>query len=665
MRHPHSKPWITIVWCLWLCVALALFAQPFHWHLQIFQIAGPIYAKIILFLVPSIAAAAWGYHYLRQKFLWRYEPRIIAGVCLAIPILYAPRATATCALMVLAALSIGGWAAAWSRMDIDPATRLLVGFGVLICLLFPLGILHAYYWPVLLFLLGIPIALGRGAFAVLAKQVRQLDQAWQSDASLRDPLVSVSVFFGVIFAALCVVSAITPTMNGDGVMMHLPLVRSFTAAHGLTLPPTMVYAYYPQGVEMLMSCARILGGEVGPQLLVPVFFGAALVILVRIARLCGASRPGAIAGVALAASIPFLHWSGSVLKNDIAFSAFELAALAAALRWRETQRFAWILLSVWLIAIAFQIKLVALFGTVPLAVLWLMALWKQPRKLAAGLLVLGVFAGFATWFAIRTWLLTGDPAYPETLRHSVQFPGRVHNASDLALRYLRSISTSQFAGKTMFESPTENPMGMAFVLFAPVWILGGIPKRPAWWICLLFSVAYLLYWRLEAGTLRYAIPAIALLAMLLGERLASAKVPLRTPALGLALVFSMLVTVVIEMYPAQVRLFAGRIGRSEFLLESLPPFGAVNFIAHHVSADDWTLSIGAWCPGYAANPDRFDLVYRPSRLYTIADIQQRLAKNSKFRWIILPKKPNGGELAGSIPAAQMVYSDDWFSVYRL
>jgi len=76
-----------------------------------------------------------------------------------------------------------------------------------------------------------------------------------------------------------------------------------------------------------MTAGLMLAGQPCAQMLPPVFFLLAALLLVRIVRACGGSPTGAVCGVVFAASVPFLHWTGSVAKNDLAMAFFELAAL--------------------------------------------------------------------------------------------------------------------------------------------------------------------------------------------------------------------------------------------------------------------------------------------------------------------------------------------------
>src|SRR5205085_11177397 len=117
-----------------------------------------------------------------------------------------------------------------------------------------------------------------------------------------------------------------------------------------------------------------------------------------------------------------------------------------------------------------------------LALCWMAAVRRHSRKLHSAAILAVVLISFASWFAVRTWLLTGDPGYPQTAAYSVHVPKAVHSLRGVIQRYAGSIVNAHFAGKIMFPSPTENPLGMALIMLMPAWFAGGLPRNRNWWI---------------------------------------------------------------------------------------------------------------------------------------------------------------------------------------
>src|SRR5207248_1974699 len=99
---------------------------------------------------------------------------------------------------------------------------------------------------------------------------------------------------------------------------------------------------------------------------------------------------------------------------------------------------------------------------------------RQARPLLALGKLLMVFLGFGLFWHARTWLATGNPVYPShTADAATDFAISHHNALwyDVVLRHLQLPWDLHFRGRTHFESPSDYPMGIALVVFAPVWLL--------------------------------------------------------------------------------------------------------------------------------------------------------------------------------------------------
>jgi 4-amino-4-deoxy-L-arabinose transferase-like glycosyltransferase len=120
-----------------------------------------------------------------------------------------------------------------------------------------------------------------------------------------------------------------------------------------------------------------------------------------------------LAGI-LAISVPAIHWTGSVPKNDLLMAAWQVASLYAVLRWHKERSRRWLLLSAAMLGLAFEVKHIALFGAVPIGLLWVYAMWKGPKRAQTAAAVLGTFLAFGSFSVIRTWLATGNPVYPES-----------------------------------------------------------------------------------------------------------------------------------------------------------------------------------------------------------------------------------------------------------
>ena len=213
----------------------------------------------------------------------------------------------------------------------------------------------------------------------------------------------------------------------------------------------------------------------------PLFFFLFLWIAFRIARDCGENSSSALLGVAAAGTLPFLHWTGSVPKNDMAVAAFQLASLYAFLQWSKARGFAWIVAGVFFLGQSFGVKHVALFGGIPLAMLFAVSIYRQPRPWRVAILLVTLLAISGFSWHLDTFLRTGNPIFPEISQRAVQ--GGLYVNGSTAYGFVRRYVTMPwflfFQGWNAFESPSANPAGMFLVFFAPIPMLLRRPWTPA------------------------------------------------------------------------------------------------------------------------------------------------------------------------------------------
>ncbi len=662
-----SNRFLSIAWAAWICAILAFAFQPFLRNLAIFRQVDPALYLIMLAALVAGVAAATGYHFVRRRGFWRWEPVALPIAFLLLCAFYSPAGVAVTLWMFAAAFATGKFAAGKFGIQADLALSTLAGLGVFSLLLFVLGVSHAFYPWVFMLLFTAPLPLLWTQRTELADELAAMRRNWLSDPELTGPHVSIAVFAGIVFALITAATLLTPAWNGDTIQFHIPLMRVFLASHDLAVPPAISYGYFPQGFEVLAAAVYALAGQMAAQFVNPAFFCLGILVLYRIARCCGVSRSWAVIGVVLGASIPFVHWSGSVTKNDFALAAYQMAALLCCFRWRETRQFRWMPVSAFFIAMSFGIKHVAIFGAIPWALACAYILWRQPNKrfsrgaaLAAIVLVLG-----SLW-QVRAYLATGNPFAPAGIGKAAQAESKSEKRG--RGQWLLTAYNVHLHAKRNFQSPTQNPVGIVLLLLAPLWLIprpSGVPRRTEA-LLWLFVILYYPFWAIEAGVLRYAIAPALLLAILGAARLARFPRPLVVAAMGAALLFSLPVVILIEMAPAQIPLFLKQIDSATFLRRTLPPYGAVEYLSHHATPSDSIASVGNWAVAYTPNPANFHLTYLNERRYTPSSVRGILRPND--RYVILPKRPNLKELESAAReqhALTRVYEDREFVVDAL
>jgi hypothetical protein len=320
----------------------------------------------------------------------------------------------------------------------------------------------------------------------------------------------------------------------------------------------------------VFALAWALGGQPAAQFIAPLFFTLSLLAAWILARDSGASAGETLAGVVLAASLPVLHWSESVPKNDAPVTFFLLCSLAAALRWRKTSEFKWVQAGVLFLACAFANKDLAILGAIPLAVVFLPAAWRQPRRLRALASLALIFAVIALIWSVRRLVLTGNPIFPFVPGKTVIISGWPPDPSlrGTILRMLRLLWDLHFHGHDFSETVLIAPLGIVFVFFWPVWLFTRRPNR-AEYLCLGFGTTALLLWGVLSPYVRYAVAPLAVLALLTGVRLVRfwrASGLLTRASLAAASVWVLIPAVcasmIIELNAPQLRYVAGASRRS-------------------------------------------------------------------------------------------------------
>lgn len=673
------------VWFAWLAAFFALTAKPFLWQVEYFKSPGPQFHALVLAALPVFAVALLVHARLRRNGLWRFEPILVAGVLAAALLAYEPRATLVTAGILAACYATGRRVLRWLRLEMeDPAGEMAVsagiGFGLFSYVLFWLGLAGLYYRGVFALLIAVPCVVFHREIPALGRACHRLWKSWAGDAELRRPLAGVLVVFGALFAVATAMMALAPSIVFDALKMHLPLAMTFARQHSIEPLPLLDYSYFPQGFEVLMAAAYGLAGQAGAQMPAPVFFVLALLMIASIARRAGADRLSTLTGLAAAVSMPFLHWSGGVAKNDMALALYQLAALDAYLRWRESHGFRWIWVGAFFLATSFGVKHVALLGGVALGGLFLHAVWREKRRWLGLATLALIFAAFGLCWHARAFWLTGNPVYPERLAHGVSLatPARPLDTGQRIARQISRPWRLLTNGKPFFESPLEYPMGAALLLSLPAWLL--VRRRessPVERACLAFVAISLAYWVYHIPALRYAAAPMALLTALTAARLSAlgalhgrwcqASV---TVALAYALLFGACGVLIIEVNAPQIRYFARRLDKHGYLGEALRTYRAIEFVRGAAQPGERVFGVGNCSYAYASEPVDMQCYMNRSEVYTDADAQRVRAQllAGEFRYLIVPQGAPGGVIlraAGPLVDAAPAYQDPYFAVYRV
>jgi hypothetical protein len=670
----------SFLWFAWIAVLVATTGAVLTWHLEYFKSPGPRFHQMALALVPAVAVFVWIYSVVRKHGAWRYEA-VAFAVLVALAVLrYEPAAALVIVGLFLACSAAGRAALRFLGLKLaGPLERITVGFaagcGLMIFMLFLLGLAGLFYRGIFVAALVLPPVIFWKETRESFSDFRILDLRWRDCDSLMHPMAGVAIGFAFLSAVCTLMVMMVPSILVDPVSLHLPSIEYYALEHALRPVPGINYSFFPQGIETLWTLAYSLAGQPAAQMISALFFLIAMMTLFRLARECGLDPAAALAGVIFAGTIPFLHWSGSVMKNDLALALFEVLALYAFVRWLASRDFRWILLGAFLIAQAFGVKYIALFGSIPLALLYGYAVWRQPRRALAAGIVTAVLIVFGIGWAVRAYVLTGNPVAPSKLsiaKRRIDIRERTVNRS--VLRYVEIPWKVTFDGTRFFESPLRSPAGILLFAFCPLLALAGRlrPKTGAQWACVVFTSIYLCYWAYIIVKVRYAIPPFALLAVLMAARMkrfydAHTGRVVRLSLIAVetyALLIAVMGLMIIEVNAPEIAYFAGRIDKAGYLRAATRTYASVEYLKRSAPGAS-VYAVENFDRAYGPVPWKFDAVWCEPSICT-ADAVVSGVKKSGDQYAILPENPAIlPEVLDRLGHPERLYRDPYFSVFRV
>ncbi len=410
-----------------------------------------------------------------------------------------------------------------------------------------IGLLHGYYFPVLLAAILAPLVIWRGD---LVRILRAL-VPWRAEfalAELQPRSVSESAIFAVVVGVVALVAehTLVPFWGFDVFMYHFALPQRFLALHELFGSPGIPQANLPYNNEMLNLLALNFNAAIGAGMLQSLFVGAACLALFALGmRLF--SRRTAWLGMAFYLVTPLVLYYASSGLIDQQFAFMALLVIIVALQYRAERRHAWIMLAGILIGLGLGVKYQMVYLVAPLLVP--LAWWSRPalaeihaapptrvhpwlRAIMQNAIILGCCAldAFALW-ALREWSQVGNPIFPLVWGGAEWTPQRLafYKSQFDNFGSLHHSILGRFAA--VFDwfwhwdryDYTALPPLPAYSLAALAPLLLGLPARTARarklrqsaLLLLWLSVVSLLLWGMVNQLVpRYVLPTFGLLALL-------------------------------------------------------------------------------------------------------------------------------------------------------
>lgn len=348
--------------------------------------------------------------------------------------------------------------------------------------------------------------------------------------------------FGALAAPMALLSLYPPT-GFDATVYHLPYVRHFLDAGRLVFVDTLRYPVFPQVGEVGFVLGFVLAGDVTAQhtqVLAALLTAGLLLVWGR-----SAGTHGGWWAASLWMGVPLVVWIGSQAYVDVTLTLFAASSAFAWERWRRDRADIWLVLSGTFAGFAAGTKYLGLFFVAALAAAAVADAVGHRRVRTLGLFLAAALVAMGPWYA-RIVLHTGNPVFP--------FYPEVFGANDWTEIDDRMVGAA--AGDRLSAVATVGGVravsGVGFLLATP-WlgvfdrdVFGGQAPLTPWYLVLLpiglpialwvsaanrwrtlLVLGYCVCWLASAPDLRYLLPILPILHIVLASGLDRLVAPLR------------------------------------------------------------------------------------------------------------------------------------------
>jgi len=354
----------------------------------------------------------------------------------------------------------------------------------------------------------------------------------------------VAVLVATAVMVLALMAALAPPTARDALFYHFALPKAYIEAGGSVVVTYNMATYYPQGVEMQVVWAMLLGRLLTRQAAeaaagATVFAFAPLLALVTYgwARERRVEPVWASIAALMMVSIPTVYDIAGSGYVDLALTAYTALAVHAVARWWSSLDQRWLWPIAFAIAGALSIKLTACFLVLLLAaVVLIRAVWyptstrmPRPRVVASGALALALGVLIVAPWYVRTWIRTGSPVFPFYLNiWPGQAPGwdiersrlyqsllSAYGASHGALDYVLAPVRLAISAQPDQIARYDGVLGIAFLFALPVlvWALARRRLDVDLRIAAALAAALFAFWLFSSQQIRFLLPALPALAV--------------------------------------------------------------------------------------------------------------------------------------------------------
>lgn len=493
-----------------------------------------------------------------------------------------------------------------------------LGIGALAYLVFALGVLGLLYKRILVFLLiGLGIAFVPEATRFARKVFRGLRTSPVNVQLSAGEAVFATILTCILiaFVGINYICALAPETEFDALSYHLAVPQTYIAAHSIINIPHLWRSNWAFSQEMLYTLSLLLLGEPLAKLL---HFLMGIWTTLAIFSFCRSHfswRTGLLAG-AIFYTIPIVSYEATTAYIELALTMYSFLACYAAYKWVKFHGDNWLGITGLFCGLALGTKYLAAFIVVAIVAGAVFACDKGKNSwgfLFKRLLWLGAITALVAspWY-IKNILYTGNPVFP-FLNNVFQSPFwmPVNERMDL---------DTHGVGKGLLElivlpwnltfhgSRFRGIIGPVFLAFLPVALLRMVREIK---YLLATSVTFLILWFFSGQVMRYLIPILALLSIVVAygvERLCNFEA--RIQRIVLALVLGPIMVGLILNVPSNIALWQregvghiitkfplkvilGQEREDRYLSRHVPGYEVYKFLAANVASSARIFTIGA------------------------------------------------------------------------
>ncbi len=410
-----------------------------------------------------------------------------------------------------------------------------------------------------------------------------------------------------IAMVLALVPALAPEVEYDALWYHLQLPAVYLQHGTLVDVPHEFVSLYPMTWELLFGAGLVLGGAVGAKLL---HFVCLPLVALAVWRFAGRFLPRSSPwlAVAIAVTVPTVLWEATTAYIDLALALYTTLGLYSLLVYLESGDRRSLAVAIACFGIGAALKHLGLVAVAIVGLGLFVQLWRTTSFGRAALVTAALAAGsllFAVPWHLRSWLLSGNPFFPEMFGLFGASPERWDAAAERGLAGFKARLGFPRTplnllllpwNMTMYQARCAGALGPIFLAALPLMAWRARATAASGWLAYLV-VSYVAIWAspISSYQIRFLVPIVPALALLSSEGIGAllAPVPRNVRAVATAALVVLLLANLPPFIPLHegnregwdgwlthvvrgvpLRVVAGREPADEYLRSRVPTYGA-------------------------------------------------------------------------------------------